>query len=113
MLRGASPTAAGEAIAHEVMEAFSAAKGDCSGFSACHKKASGFFPEPKGSENSLDKVKGNPEMSTYSEKLTFSKINVSVRITYKITSPVPKDSLKPSTAANISSIEIINKKGKK
>jgi RHS repeat-associated protein len=112
-LRTASKTAAGEAISHEIVEAYSSSTGSCKDFRSCHKIASASFPEPIGSENSQDNMAGNPILKTYTEKLEFTKVNVSVKITYKVTTPIPENSFEPSTPANISKIELVTKKESK
>jgi RHS repeat-associated protein len=121
-LRNASPTAAGEAVSHEALEAYSAAKSGTKprdakeakkAYSDAHDAASKSFPEPRmGPGTSLPGEKGKPVMTGVANEITYTrpKEAITVKITFKFVTPIPRASIRGHNAGNMTSIEVVKKK---
>ena len=113
LLRGASATAAGEAIAHEVMEAYASAKTGSADYKAAHKEASQYFPEPvMGPGASLPGEKGKSPMTGVTNEITYTrpKEDITLKISFKFVTPIPRASVRGHNVGNMTSIEVVRKK---
>ena len=93
LLRNADQTSAGEAVGHEVMEAFSSAVNPSESYAQAHADASQYFPEPSFSARTLPGEEGKPLLTGLSTTWKWKRADRSVTVTYKFDSPIPSASV--------------------
>jgi hypothetical protein len=113
LLRGASKIAAGETVAHEMMEAYESAKTGSVDYNTVHKAASALFPEPLATGGvGIPNQKNRKLIDGFTTVWTFTRPseNISVRITFKYDTAVPSDSIVKNRAAHITEVVLVDKK---
>ena len=87
MLRKADQTSAGEAMGHEMMEAYSSAKNPTETFAQAHANASQYFPAP--TQSNAQTFPNERNLPTLTQTWTWARgTTKGVTVTYKLITPI-------------------------
>ena len=115
LLREASPTAAGEIMGHEMMEAYEQALTGSIDYTSLHNSTSSSFPGPQIDKNltSLPDERNSAVLSGATTRwtLTRPKDDITIAITYKFGSNVPRDGFtRLPNRKTITNVQVVKKK---
>jgi RHS repeat-associated protein len=112
-LRAASPTAAGEIMGHEMMEAYAQAQTGSLDYDKLHNSTTSSFPGPRKDPNfeSLDRSSPDIAGGTVKWTLTRPKTDITIAITYKFNHSIPRASIAAlPIGRTITNIQVVKKK---